>query len=385
MQASKLRSRIGVPQLAALALLLIFLIQCLWFVARVPITSLEASYIEDGLVQLENMSIAGSPERSPLVPLLAAIPLKVLGSTITFSKIDDYRLLIRLPFLFAGVMLGASLWYVARRLYGNFGGFIALVLYTFSPLMVTRSSTVQEDIIGAWGGFGVIFTAIAVAHTLYAPREVVLWNWRRIVLLGISIALCVGARFTLAILLVPALAFLLWVGHVRKAAALVIFAASCAIAALLLWAFYGFHTTALLHGLRDAQWFEFSARQLGAKISYQLVGQFFLQVQLGLVVLMVGALAVFGVWGRTRFFGTAAPLISAAVLVVAALGTEHFSAALLLFVALPFLTLFVSGVAVDLLESRYAVLANAVIVGALIANAMLDIYGLLELRSIGVH
>jgi hypothetical protein len=42
-------------------------------------------------------------------------------------------------------------------------------------------------------------------------------------------------------------------------------------------------------------------------------------------------------------------------------------------------------VAVDLLESRYAIFANALIVGALIANATLDVYTLLELRHGGVR
>ena len=86
-----------------------------------------------------------------------------------------------------------------------------------------------------------IFTGIAVAHTFYAPREVILWNWRRILLLAISIAICIGAQFPMWIVLVPALAFLLWVGHVRRGAALVIFATACGLAALLLLGFYGFH------------------------------------------------------------------------------------------------------------------------------------------------
>src|SRR6516165_2008981 len=119
MQTSKLPFRIGVPQLAALLLLFLFLTQCLWFIAHVPITALESSYIEDGLVQLDNMANAGSPARSPLVPLLAAIPVKLIGGAIRFAELSDYRFLIRLPFLFSGVMLGASLWYVAQRLYGN--------------------------------------------------------------------------------------------------------------------------------------------------------------------------------------------------------------------------------------------------------------------------
>ena len=80
----------------------------------------------------------------------------------------------------AGLLLGASLWYVARRLYGNLGGYIALGLYCFSPMAITRSSQIQPDILGAWGAFGLVFTGIAAAHTLYAPRDVVLWNWKRI-------------------------------------------------------------------------------------------------------------------------------------------------------------------------------------------------------------
>jgi hypothetical protein len=385
MEAPKLPFGAGIPQLAAAFLLLVFLAQCVWFITYVPISSLESSYIEDGLVQLVDMTKAGSAERSPLVPLMAALPLKLLASKITFEQLDAFRFLIRLPFVFCGMMLGASLWYVARRLYGNFGGFIALAMYTFSPIIVTRTNQAQEDIVGAWGAFGAIFTAIAVAHTLYAPREVILWNWRRILLLGISIALCVGAQFPLWIVLVPALAFLLWVGHVRPAAAIVIFLAACASAAFLLLAFYGFHAATFAHSLRDAQWVQFRVEQLREPLNHKLIGEYFLQAGLGPLVLIIGALVTFAVWRRTRFFGTAAPLITAAVLILAALGTEHFSVLLFLFVALPFLILFVSGVAVDLLESRYGIFANAIVVGALIANATLDVYGLLELRHFGVR
>ena len=148
---------------------------------------------------------AGSPERSPLVPLLGAIPVKLirrqnhLGAARPLPLPDSLAVSVLRP------DAGASLWYVARRLYGNFGGFIALALYTFSPIIMTRANQVQEDVVAAWGAFGLIFTAIAVAHTLYAPREVILWNWRRILLLGISIALCIGAQFPMWIVLVPAL------------------------------------------------------------------------------------------------------------------------------------------------------------------------------------
>ena len=95
-------------------------------------------------------------------------------------------LLAATPYLFFGVMLGASLWYVTRRLYGNSGGYIALALYCFSPAMIVNVAGAQSggEMGAVWGAFGTVFTAIAVVHTLYAPREVVLWNWRRILLWG---------------------------------------------------------------------------------------------------------------------------------------------------------------------------------------------------------
>ena len=215
------------------------------------------------------MAQAGSPERSPLVPVLGAIPVKVFAGKITFEQLSRYRFVIRLPFVFCGVMLGASLWYVARRLYGNFGGIIALALYTFSPIIVSRSSQVQEDIVAGWGAFGLIFTAIAVAHTLYAPREVILWNWRRILLLGLSLALTVGNQFSLSVLIVVALLLMLWVAPVRKRAALAIWGAACAVAILLLLSSYFFRIRLFWPAMTRAHWLDFEPASLVTLVSYR--------------------------------------------------------------------------------------------------------------------
>ena len=211
--------KLGLPQIAALVLLFLFGAQCLWFMSHVPITEMESSYIEDGLLHVDRLLNASTEFRSPLIPMLAGFPAHLIDPRGNFTQLSEYRYLIRLPFLMAGLLLGASLWYVARRLYGNMGGYIALGLYCFSPMVITRSSQVQPDIVGAWGAFGLVFTAIAAAHTLYAPRDVVFWNWKRILLMGISIALCVGSQWSLWIVLIPALVFMVWVGHVRPAAA----------------------------------------------------------------------------------------------------------------------------------------------------------------------
>ena len=59
----------------------------------------------------------------------------------------------------------------------------------------------------------------------------------------------------------------------------------------------------------------------------------------------------------------------------------HFAGPTFLLAGLPFLILFMAGVSTDLLEGSYALAANTVIGGVLIANAMIDVYGLLHLTS----
>ncbi|MGB8889269.1 MAG: hypothetical protein WCC87_21260 [Candidatus Korobacteraceae bacterium] len=380
MSISAIRSRIGTPQLVALLLLLAYVLQCVWFSAHQPLTALEGVYIEGGLLHLEGYGHADSRQYTALVPLLAGVAARLSGAERHVSQFNDYRVVLRLPFLLAGLLLGASLWYVARRLYGNIGGYVALGLYCFSPAAVGSASQIGPAIVGAWGGFGLIFTSIAVAHTLYAPREVVLWNWRRILLLGLSIAICVGAQFSFWILLLPALLFMLWVGHVRPWAALTIFAAACATGLVLLSGLYGFRPIVFAKALAHAEWLEVASPNFFQPGMSSLLRDFFLQNGLGLVVLMAVSLVTFIVWKRARFFGTAAPLLVGVLVFTFAL-RMHFSAFTFLFLALPFLLLFMAGISADLLESRYALAANAVIFGVLIANSMIDVYGLLNLTS----
>ncbi len=379
MPSFRILPKLGFPQIAALILLFLFAAQCLWFMAHVPITQMESSYIEDGLLHVDRLMNAGTEFRSPLIPVLAGLPAHLIDPKGNFSHLSEYRFLIRLPFLLSGLLLGASLWYVARRLYGYFGGYIALGLYCFSPMVITRSSQVQPDIVGAWGAFGLVFTAIAAAHTLYAPRDVIFWNWKRILLMGVSIALCVGSQWSLWIVLLPALALMLWVGHVRPAAALMIFAGACVVGLFLLFAIASFRPAEFAEALRSANWIEFSPAQVSLKSVLTLLGLFFLQNGLGTIILLLLSVITFVAWRRARYFGNTAPLITALLLIVAGLAMQHFAGLVFLFVALPFLMLFMAGISADLLEAKYAVFANAVIVGVLIANAVVDIGGLLQL------
>src|SRR5207253_1523255 len=127
------------------------------------------------------------------------------------------RLFLSLPLFIFGLWLGGALWWVSRRLYNNAGGYVALGLYCSSPFILEASSTVNADILAAWGLFGIVYTAIGVAHTLYAPPR----RWRpRIVLLGVALGLTAGAHIAAAIIgLILAGFFLLYLAPGRRMAA----------------------------------------------------------------------------------------------------------------------------------------------------------------------
>ena len=381
MSFSSLYERIGAPQLIALVLLLIFALQCVWFIAHEPLSALEGVHIEAGLLQLEGYASANSTQRTALVPLMAGIPARISGAEKHVDEFNDYRMAIRLPFMIVGILLGASLWYVARRLYGDIGGYVALGLYCFSPLTIGCASEVGPAVVGAWGAFGLIFTSIAVAHTLYAPREVVLWNWRRILLMGLSIAICVGAQFSFWMVLLPALLFMLWVGHVRPGAVVVIFAAACIIALILLSAFYGFRIRHLRQGAGPR-------RLAGDRLARLLLRRDVVAAEDGFSGKRVRAPHPHARYGRDLYCLEADTVFwNCRAVAREPAAVQHGPAHALLRIhvlpglALPFLILFMAGVSADLLESRYALLANAVVFGVLIANAMIDVYGLMNISS----
>src|SRR3954462_13913255 len=265
--------RFGKPQIFAAALLLVFVGQCAWLIAHEYLNATgedELARIEEGLTQWHGRGIAETPtiriplapapvenelydpHHSPLWSLIAAAPLAIFHIPPDSSP---WLWLTRAPYVLFGTLLGASLWYVARRLYGNAGGYIALTLYCFSPAVI-RSCTLwvaEPDVAGAWGTFGAVFTAIAVSHTLYAPREVVLWNWRRIVLLAVSLALAVGSQFELTIVVPLLLGFMLYLAPQRRAAAVAILGAACAIAVGLIFGASLFHAGLLWRGLLNAK------------------------------------------------------------------------------------------------------------------------------------
>jgi len=383
------RERFGVPQVIGAVLLLFLLAQCAWFIAYVPLTQMEATYVRGGLDYLSGQAIVFDSIRSPLVSLMASVPLRVLHPDAAAKYydqfyLDSHRWLIRLPFVISGLLLGASLWYVARRLYGNTGGYIALGLYAFNPAAVSHMSFASPEVIAAWGAFGAVFTAIAVAHTLYAPREVVLWNWRRILLLGFCIYLMVGAQFSTVLLLLLALCFMLWAVPHRRSAALVIFLASCVVAAVMLLIAYLFRFGDFYHGLATAQWLRLSPRSVISPLVYRSASFFYLREAAAPTLLFLLAFLAYVPWRRARFFGNTSPLLVVVLLLLLAFAMPGTPGYALYFVALPFIMLFSSGVLTDVLENPRLNWALGIVMGVLLTQGVVGFMGLAHLsRSSG--
>lgn len=395
------RGRLGRSQLLAGFLLLAFFAQAAWLVhvqlrtAEGPQDE-EAVRISEGWRQWHGRGIAGAPllereigdpsfeadgfdgEHSPLLYLVSAAPLLAWQHDLDRASSAQWQWLPRLPFLAFGVFLGASLWYVARRLCGSTGGFIALIFYCFSPSLVQASAVwhTEPEILAAWGSFGAVFTSIAVAHTLYAPREVVLWNWRRIVLLGVSLAIAIGSQFSMMVLIPITLIFMFYVAPVRRGAAFVIWVAACAVACALLSGFYFFHFHALAASFRHAEFWAATWRGFVVPAVYEQVALQIVRACPALTVPLPAAIATYAVWPRSRYFGNTAPLLVAVLFFALAMAHPDLGGAGFLLAAMPFLFIFVAGILADILETKYRSLVSAVIVGILLAYAAWSLVGL---------
>src|SRR5437763_7747921 len=336
--------RIRRPQIFAGLLLLGFLAQCLWVARERHLSELEYQYLASGY-----SSTAGHNFRisSPFTGVMAAMPLRGLAalrnvvSERTRSALAIPRpWLFRLPFVMFGVWLGAALWWVARRLFGDEGGYIALALYCFSPAMVMASSNVGPEIVLAWSSFGLIYTAIGVAHTVYAsPRKWV----PRILLLGISIGICLSTALWSFTVVLLAFAFMLYLTPGRRRAVLVVLGGASVIGLCILvlftwvWGRAGLGMLALVT----------------PRLTWDLVRNLWFVLVDGyvLVALVVFALTAYWSWPRARYFGNTAPLITSFLMVL--LFTLVPTAGLWNQVlGLSFMFVFVGGVAADLLEKQ---------------------------------
>jgi len=282
-------------------------------------------------------------------------------------QITHVLLLLRLPFLAAGCVLGGGLWWVTRRLYGNMGGYVALALYCFSPTVLKACLSPGPEILAALGIYGGIYTCIGVAHAMQGPRR----KWRpRMILLSIVLGIAASAHIVaLPVVSLLGLALMLWIAEGRRSQILPIVLLASAGALVFLFACYGFSPDAFSYVFRSGAGF--------LSVSIEPVQLFFtLPFSAGIIVASVAAALLYLGVGRSRYFGNTAPLICFIVLVL--LVTKGVPAAPSLW-ALPFLLTFIGGVFADAFESERGKLFVAAAASLVILQMAICIMSLRQL------
>lgn len=276
--------------------------------------------------------------------------------------------LLRLPFLASGCMLGAGLWWVARRLYGNMGGYMALALYCFSPEILRACVSPSAEILAALGVYGGIYTCIGVAHAMQGPRR----KWRpRIVLLIASLGVAASAHIVaLPVAAILGLVLMLWVAEGRRSQVLPVVLLASAGALLLLFACYGFSPDAFSYVFRSAAGFTWVSLDPARRLFSSLGNA-------GITIAAAASLLLYLSSRRSRYFGNSAPLIC--FVVFAVIITTGVPASPWLW-AIPFLLTFVGGVFADAFETprgKLAMAAAGALVGLQIIFCLLSLPGLL--------
>ena len=156
-----------------------------------------------------------------------------------------------------------------------------------------------------------------------------------------------------------------------------ILAAATGIAAVLLLLIYSFNLSAMAQ----------AARALGVVspegplrvAGWLMAGRFYFANGAGFALLLVLALVTYAGSRKARYFGNSSMLIAAVVLVVTALLLPAAAGFGFFAVALPFLLLFVTGIARELLDGRWAAPFSGVLGAALLAQAYFCLTGLWQL------
>ncbi len=255
-------------------------------------------------------------------------------------ELADVKWLIRLPFIFFAVWLGGGLWWVARRLFGNEGGALALALYVFCPAVIRYATTPNNEILAMWGLYGLLYTAIGVAHALQGPRR----KWRpRILLLTAALGLTATAHLLAALIgFFIGSAFFFYLADRRRAyvAQIMVFAGLGAV--LIDFAGFSFRPSAFVYVMTGGSslfWFSLDALRTFSNRP----------ANLGILVASAVSLVLYLTSRRSRYFGNTTPLLL--TLLLFPLYTTQVRSAPWVW-ALPFLFTFIGGVFADALETR---------------------------------
>jgi hypothetical protein len=196
---------------------------------RESVTVDEVSHIGAGVSYLQRLDLRMNPEHPPLVKVLAAIPLVLRGVHADYSHIswnfsdkffpaflgqwvfgewvlekwNEPKALLkwaRVPMLVVTLLLGCTLYALARRLGGAWGGLLCLSLFVSMPAFLAFGPLVHTDI------------AIALFSLLALWRFAGVWtepSRKNVLLFGLNLAGALLSKFTAGILFLAFVAFAL--------------------------------------------------------------------------------------------------------------------------------------------------------------------------------
>jgi len=369
------------PQQIAALMLLALLVQCLWVIGRKTLSETDYQYARCGREMWERPSplagyftSCGNIHDGTLAYRAAGFPLTLerifAGQPSTAStwemrhEVSQIKLLLRLPFTFAALMLGGCLWWVTRRLYGNTGGYVALALYCFAPPVIASATQPNNEIWAAFGLFAAVYTAIGVSHAMQGPRK----KWRpRIVLLTVVLGFTAAAHVSAFMLaLVLTVGFMAYLAEGKRAYLPTLLIVWVLGAVLILFASYAFRPDAFSYVFRS------EAAKIG--FSFEQARAFFGALpNAGLTIAFAGAVGLYLAMRRSRYFGNTVPLMVTVLLLL--LVTTGVPSRPSLW-AVPFLLAFVGGVFADVLETRYRRWFLWITAGLLVAQVALSIASL---------
>jgi len=241
--------------LLPVALLIVYLAQCVWFLRTQSLTYDEPVHIAEGLEAWRHGKFEQYNDHPSLVRLLCTLPLIDQKWQIDVEQFSDHfrasRIApdpIRLTWraravnVVLGLVLAGLVWWTTRRAFSIGAANFALALFVFSPPLIAHFCLVTTD--GA-ATLLIFATALMVAWWRDSPSRAMT------LLLGAVLGLLLLAKFSTPVMFVLAVAWMfvpgrhiasLWLGRIGGMALAV------AVALLVVWAGYFFHTSRLTLG-----------------------------------------------------------------------------------------------------------------------------------------
>ena len=249
------KSKLNFPRrIVPAVLLLIYALQCAWFIGTQSLTYDEPVHIAEGLDAWRNGRFQQYNDHPPLARLLCTLPLLDRKWQVEVEQLpemfrvhsvspDPVSLAWRARSVNAllGVVLGVVLWLAAANLFSVSAANFALALFAFSPALIAHFSVVTTD-----GAATLLIFASAWAIVCWKRRP----SWKNTGVVGLVLGLLLLAKFSTLLMFAVGIFWMLvlapegialppWKWNWRKTIA------AAGIAFVVLWAGYFFHVSHL--------------------------------------------------------------------------------------------------------------------------------------------